>query len=133
MKHLSSYLCLIKTAHQIEALKFYIVKSSTRLQSTMRVLCVAEKPSIAKAVAGHLSGGQVLTVSRLFSFTCCTDTQHANTNSAQYAREVYQKLCLSLRFRASLGSLRGYHDFCAWSYHLSCFPSRVQEMGKPTS
>ncbi|KAI2624030.1 DNA topoisomerase [Hypomontagnella submonticulosa] len=61
MKHLSSYLCLIKTAHQIEALKFYIVKSSTRLQSTMRVLCVAEKPSIAKAVAGHLSGGQVLT------------------------------------------------------------------------
>ncbi|KAI1402226.1 prokaryotic type I DNA topoisomerase [Hypoxylon fuscum] len=25
----------------------------------MRVLCVAEKPSIAKAVAGHLSGGQV--------------------------------------------------------------------------
>ncbi|KAI2612626.1 DNA topoisomerase [Hypoxylon fragiforme] len=25
----------------------------------MRILCVAEKPSIAKAVAGHLSGGQV--------------------------------------------------------------------------
>lgn len=23
-----------------------------------RILCVAEKPSIAKAVAGHLSGGQ---------------------------------------------------------------------------
>jgi DNA topoisomerase-3 len=29
----------------------------------MRVLCVAEKPSISKAVAGHLSGGQVQTVS----------------------------------------------------------------------
>ncbi|KAI1478944.1 prokaryotic type I DNA topoisomerase [Daldinia eschscholtzii] len=28
----------------------------------MRVLCVAEKPSIAKAVAGHLSGGQVQSV-----------------------------------------------------------------------
>jgi DNA topoisomerase-3 len=27
-----------------------------------RVLCVAEKPSIAKAVAGHLSGGQYQTV-----------------------------------------------------------------------
>ncbi|KAI1170728.1 DNA topoisomerase [Nemania sp. FL0916] len=27
----------------------------------MRVLCVAEKPSIAKAVAGHLSGGEVQT------------------------------------------------------------------------
>lgn len=27
-----------------------------------RILCVAEKPSIAKAVAGHLGGGQVHTV-----------------------------------------------------------------------
>lgn len=31
---------------------------------TMRVLCVAEKPSISKAVAGHLSGGSYQTVSR---------------------------------------------------------------------
>ncbi|KAI0024751.1 DNA topoisomerase [Xylariomycetidae sp. FL0641] len=30
-----------------------------RCRRAMRVLCVAEKPSIAKAVAGHLSGGQV--------------------------------------------------------------------------
>lgn len=29
----------------------------------MRVLCVAEKPSISKAVAGHLSGGSLQTVS----------------------------------------------------------------------
>lgn len=29
----------------------------------MRVLCVAEKPSISKAVAGHLSGGSIQTVS----------------------------------------------------------------------
>lgn len=29
-----------------------------------KVLCVAEKPSIAKAVANHLAGGQVQTVSR---------------------------------------------------------------------
>lgn len=28
-----------------------------------RVLCVAEKPSIAKAVAGHLAGGSFQTVS----------------------------------------------------------------------
>lgn len=34
----------------------------TRLNSMMRVLCVAEKPSIAKAVAGHLSGGEVQTL-----------------------------------------------------------------------
>ncbi|MBE3043611.1 hypothetical protein IMZ48_13790 [Candidatus Bathyarchaeota archaeon] len=31
--------------------------------SKMRVLCVAEKPSISKAVAGHLSGGTLQTVS----------------------------------------------------------------------
>lgn len=29
-----------------------------------KVLCVAEKPSIAKAVANHLSGNQVTTVGR---------------------------------------------------------------------
>lgn len=29
-----------------------------------KILCVAEKPSIAKAVANHLAGGQVNTVSR---------------------------------------------------------------------
>lgn len=28
-----------------------------------RILCVAEKPAIAKAVANHLGGGQVNTVS----------------------------------------------------------------------
>lgn len=28
-----------------------------------KILCVAEKPSISKAVAGHLSGGQIQTVS----------------------------------------------------------------------
>ena len=27
-----------------------------------KILCVAEKPAIAKSVAHHLSGGQVLTV-----------------------------------------------------------------------
>lgn len=29
-----------------------------------KILCVAEKPSISKAVAGHLSGGQFQTASR---------------------------------------------------------------------
>ena len=35
-----------------------------------KVLCVAEKPSIAKAVANHLSGGNVQTVSLLTSLVC---------------------------------------------------------------
>lgn len=30
----------------------------------MKILCVAEKPSIAKAVAGHLSGGPYQVVSK---------------------------------------------------------------------
>lgn len=38
-----------------------------------RVLCVAEKPSIAKAVAGHLSGGQ-LSVARTLSSLVGIDT-----------------------------------------------------------
>jgi hypothetical protein len=33
-----------------------------------KILCVAEKPSIAKAVAGHLSGGQFQTVGGNLSF-----------------------------------------------------------------
>lgn len=37
----------------------------SRFNSIMKVLCVAEKPSIAKAVAGHLSGGEVQTVCSL--------------------------------------------------------------------
>lgn len=37
---------------------------TTRSKSAMiKILCVAEKPSISKAVAGHLSGGQIQTVS----------------------------------------------------------------------
>lgn len=34
-----------------------------------RILCVAEKPSIAKSVANHLGGGNVNVVSLLFSIT----------------------------------------------------------------
>lgn len=30
----------------------------------LKILCVAEKPAIAKAVANHLGGGQIHTVSK---------------------------------------------------------------------
>lgn len=36
-----------------------------KTEEKMRVLCVAEKPSISKAVAGHLSGGTIEMVSRV--------------------------------------------------------------------
>lgn len=40
-----------------------LASSSSFSKSKMtRILCVAEKPSISKAVAGHLSGGQMQTV-----------------------------------------------------------------------
>lgn len=38
---------------------------STARSKMPRILCVAEKPSISKAVAGHLSGGQLQTVGML--------------------------------------------------------------------
>ena len=40
-----------------------------------RILCVAEKPAIAKAVANHLGGGQVHTVSDREQ---CTKVHSAN-------------------------------------------------------
>lgn len=38
---------------------------STSRSKMPRILCVAEKPSISKAVAGHLSGGQLQMVGML--------------------------------------------------------------------
>lgn len=44
-----------------------------------RILCVAEKPAIAKAVANHLGGGQVRTVSELDQ---CTRLHSPNIKAA---------------------------------------------------
>jgi DNA topoisomerase IA len=55
-----------------------------------KILCVAEKPSIAKAVAGHLGGGAVETVSSI-SWTKARDrTQFAPEASER--KPVYKKL-----------------------------------------
>ncbi len=48
-----------------------------------RVLCVAEKPSIAKAVSQHLSGGQVNTVS--WDEFCIDEIGLMNTSGASLA------------------------------------------------
>ena len=42
------------------------MRASAILNMARKILCVAEKPSIAKTVAQHLGGGQVQTV-RVFS------------------------------------------------------------------
>jgi len=64
----------------------------SRFKSTMRVLCVAEKPSIAKAVANHLSGGEVQTV-RLAIFVI-----EASTSLMLYIAQHPGKIHQELRF-----------------------------------
>lgn len=47
----------------------------------MKVLCVAEKPSISKAVADHLSGGTKQTVSILNVVACALHIYHRSANT----------------------------------------------------
>lgn len=55
-----------------------------------RILCVAEKPSISKAVAGHLSGGQLQTVGYV---SRRRDNRHAdNFYLAQHPEQIHQEL-----------------------------------------
>ena len=49
--------------------------------ATMRVLCVAEKPSIAKSISQILSGGQLTTVSDFFISSHYTDTYFFKHNT----------------------------------------------------
>lgn len=60
----------------------------------MKVLCVAEKPSISKAVATHLAGGRVETVRSICLYTSlrCPLTQSV----AQYEEQIHQELLLRL-------------------------------------
>jgi hypothetical protein len=55
----------------------------------MKVLCVAEKPSISKAVATHLSGGRIETVRAQFLHRS-KDTD--KKSEAQYKKQVHQEL-----------------------------------------
>jgi DNA topoisomerase IA len=50
----------------------------------MKVLCVAEKPSISKAVAGHLSGGQFQTVSATHLITESPATSFRDANNSLF-------------------------------------------------
>lgn len=64
----------------------------------VKVLCVAEKPSIAKAVAGHLAGGHVESVGHIpfpvyFSSSCMLTLYQAKCTRDR----VRQKLCFSLQ------------------------------------
>ena len=71
------------------------------------ILCVAEKPSIAKSVSQHLSGGHVNTVSpRQIDVGI-----GLMLDEAQYQwQPLHQELPIRLQFWSSLGSLFGDHD-----------------------
>lgn len=73
---------------------FLLSVLQTRLYGTARskmpkILCVAEKPSISKAVAGHLSGGQIQTVSvatTTLGLTHATDSSVQRNTRNQYIK-----------------------------------------------
>lgn len=67
--------------------------SSCCISVDMRVLCVAEKPSIAKAITQILSGGQFNTVSDVFALMRCCSVLSFVT--VQHRDTVHQEL----RFR----------------------------------
>lgn len=78
-----------------------------------RILCVAEKPSIAKAVALHLGGGQVQTVSdTAISSQCQKLTTAADTDHWQC---IHKELRIPVHFPC-MGSLQCHHDLRGWSF-----------------
>ena len=82
-----------------------------------RVLCVAEKPSIAKAVAQHLAGGQFTTVGRC---GCITGHGFLDVDRcvAQYTRKrVHQELRIQLSIQSAMGELLCHDDKRVRSSH----------------
>jgi hypothetical protein len=66
---------------------------STTRSKMPRILCVAEKPSISKAVAGHLSGGRLETVCVYVSMR--REDRRADNfllYLAQHSQQIHQKL-----------------------------------------
>jgi len=77
-----------------------------------RILCVAEKPSIAKAVAQHLGGGRVTTV------RCVAVLSPPNVAPDLMTEKCsWPYLCEELRVRVqicTMGQLRSDNDQCQW-------------------
>lgn len=74
-----------------------------------KVLCVAEKPSIAKAVAGHLGGGRFQTVSPKASIF---RLELINMTAECSRHNVYKELRLPIRLRSAVGELQCDNDQC---------------------
>lgn len=82
-----------------------------------KVLCVAEKPSIAKAVAGHLGGGRFQTVSEHDESDVSTNIRFPLIDAAQHRRQpVCQKLRIHFHI-PRMGTMRCHYDFSSWSFN----------------
>ena len=75
----------------------------------MRVLCVAEKPSISKAVAGHLSGGRMDTVS-LGSFILALLPFHLKVTNVLAQHSTANKYIKNYSFHFDFGQPWGQCD-----------------------
>ena len=79
-----------------------------------KILCVAEKPSIAKSVAQHLSGGQFNTVRTL---SMVQAGGGFNIYIAQYPwQDVREKLRFRFQLQPAMGSMLGDDDQCHWPF-----------------
>jgi DNA topoisomerase IA len=77
-----------------------------------RILCVAEKPSIAKAVANHLSNGPVTVVRKT---NCMTSLTSLIPLLEKYWEPICQKLRVSIYLLPTLGELLRDNDQCSRS------------------
>jgi hypothetical protein len=92
-----------------------------------RILCVAEKPSIAKAVAQHLGGGRVTTVRGI---AILSQAKTAPDVMAEKCSWPY--LCEELRVRfqiCTMGELLRDHDQCQWALDKPRLCRPIQKMG----
>lgn len=63
-----------------------------------KVLCVAEKPSIAKAVANHLAGQQVPAVSVMLPFRLLYETALTSNSVTSQMRRITRTMSSSSTF-----------------------------------
>jgi len=107
-------------------------KSSQRTWGIMKVLCVAEKPSIAKSITEILSGGRWDTVSLLFLHLTLLPSLQCFLCSATYPGHelmitagLWSQICTELRLQLQPTSstwssriLRFYSNSCIRTSHI---------------
>lgn len=93
----------------------------------MKVLCVAEKPSISKAVAGHLAGRSpdVVSIEEILSASVFV---RLILLPAQHTLAIHQELWLRLRLWGAMGIMQRHHDGRPRPSHGARVHGREQEL-----